>query len=109
MTPLRIQSTVFLPITRRGLSRLMPGSFLGGVDTNGNRHIFEEIFGKTRREEGEYRKRFAEVFGKSLDNVYGKVIEALIKKGLLEDNTDGVCLTKLGMKYGNQVFQEFLL
>ena len=26
-----------------------------------------------------------------------------------EDNTDGVCLTKLGMKYGNQVFQEFLL
>ena len=30
----------------------------GGVDTNGNRHIFEEIFGKTRREEGEYRDVF---------------------------------------------------
>ena len=72
-------------------------------------HMEEFCFLALRTVAGINRKRFAEVFGKSLDNVYGKVIEALIKKGLLEDNTDGVCLTKLGMKYGNQVFQEFLL
>lgn len=36
----------------------MPIQKLGGVDTNGNRHILEEILGKARREEGEYRDVF---------------------------------------------------
>lgn len=36
----------------------MPIQKLGGVDINGNRHILEEILGKARREEGEYRDVF---------------------------------------------------
>ena len=37
------------------------------------------------------------------------VIEKLVAQDLLQHTANGIALTTLGMKYGNQVFGEFLL
>ena len=53
--------------------------------------------------------KFAEKFGRSIFTVYGDVIKKLQTKKLLTVDARAVYLTALGMKYGNQVFAEFLL
>ncbi|SEJ90775.1 oxygen-independent coproporphyrinogen-3 oxidase [Propionispira arboris] len=53
--------------------------------------------------------KFAEKFGRSIFAVYGNVIKNLQEKKLLTVDARSVYLTALGMKYGNQVFAEFLL
>ncbi|WP_019553275.1 radical SAM family heme chaperone HemW [Propionispira raffinosivorans] len=54
-------------------------------------------------------EKFADNFGQSLFTVYGDVIKKLQVKNLLAVDGGSVYLTALGMKYGNQVFAEFLL
>ena len=55
------------------------------------------------------RAKFKSRFGRSLDSVYADVIARMKKKGFLTESDTGVRLTELGMKYGNWVFEEFLL
>jgi len=54
-------------------------------------------------------EKFAKNFGQSIFTIYGDVIEKLQTKNLLAVDAGKVYLTALGMKYGNQVFAEFLL
>lgn len=72
-------------------------------------HMEEFCFLALRTAEGINRQRFQQVFGNSIDDVYGNVLAEQEKYGLLAVDEYGARLTELGMKYGNQVFQEFLL
>ena len=55
------------------------------------------------------KKTFQQKFGVTLEAVYAEVIQRMKGKGLMAENQEAVYLTPLGMKYGNQVFAEFLL
>ena len=48
-------------------------------------------------------------FGCTLESVYADAITRMKARGFLEERADGVRLTELGMRYGNWVFEEFLL
>ncbi len=62
-----------------------------------------------RTVDGIDKEAFRQRFGCTLESVYGAVVRQLEGKGLLRDCGGKVCLTELGMKYGNLVFEEFLL
>lgn len=55
-------------------------------------------------------KQFSQRFGINLHEKYGKEIDQLIQKGLLENKTnpEGYRLTKKGRLLGNQVFMQFV-
>ncbi len=72
-------------------------------------HMEEFCFLGLRTAKGISAKVFAEKFGSSLPEVYGDAIKKLSLEGLLEKDSQGIRLTAKGMKYGNQVFSEFLL
>lgn len=72
-------------------------------------HIEEFCFLGLRTAQGIDRKAFQAKFTVDLFDVYGKTIEKLVSQGLLQHTGSGIALTPLGMKYGNQVFAEFLL
>ena len=55
------------------------------------------------------KARFQEKFGCTLASVYEDAITRMKARGFLQESADSVCLTDLGMKYGNWVFEEFLL
>ena len=69
----------------------------------------EFAFLALRTAAGISRQQFQQKFGCSLDSVYQKAVQRLSAKGFLIDDGDAVRLTKLGMKYGNWAFEEFLL
>ena len=69
----------------------------------------EFCFLALRTAAGISRRRFAEKFGQELDRVYEGAIREMVRKGLLADKGDSVYLTELGMKFGNLVFEAFLL
>ena len=69
----------------------------------------EYAFLALRTAEGIWRERFLKKFSVSLESVYGDAIRRMEERGLLFVDTQGVRLTKLGMKFGNIVFEEFLL
>lgn len=72
-------------------------------------HMEEVAFLSLRMAEGLSKARFEETFGVSLEEVYRDAIERCTRKGLLEETKTHIRLNSLGMKYGNQVFAEFLL
>lgn len=72
-------------------------------------HMEEFCFLALRTAEGISVRRFAAVFGRDVHEVYGEAIGRLVEKGLLLEDRERLCLSPLGMKYGNQVFAEFLL
>ena len=72
-------------------------------------HMEEMCFLGLRTAEGINKKQFSQTFGRNLEEIYGDVIIRLTEKGLLKDKEDSCSLTLLGMRYGNQVFSEFLL
>lgn len=72
-------------------------------------HIEEFCFLALRTAAGISVRRFAAVFGRDVHEVYGEAIGRLVEKGLLLEDRERLCLSPLGMKYGNQVFAEFLL
>lgn len=53
------------------------------------------------------KKDFYNAFGKSLEDVYGEIIEKLCAQGLLTDG-DSVRLTPYGRDISNYVMAEFL-
>jgi len=69
----------------------------------------EELFLGLRKRSGVSVSKFERKFKRTIDDVYGDVIEELITKGLLEKNGDMIRLTNKGVFLGNEVFQAFLL
>ncbi|MCW5887005.1 MAG: radical SAM family heme chaperone HemW [Anaerolineales bacterium] len=58
--------------------------------------------------EGVSAAGFAQRFGRSLEQVYGRSIQTLRQRGLLEQAADRLRLTAQGRLLGNQVFMEFV-
>lgn len=61
-----------------------------------------------RRMCGVSRTEFKTRFGKSMEIVYGSVLQKLKKQGLITIEEDIVALTELGIDVSNQVFVEFV-
>ncbi len=72
-------------------------------------HMEEYCFLGLRTAAGIDKNLFQRKFGVDLFTVYGRTIEKLVAQDLLQHTARGIALTTLGMKYGNQVFGEFLL
>lgn len=69
----------------------------------------EEMFLGLRKTEGVSIKKFEQKFNRSLDTVYGKIIQQLIEEKLIKKENDYVSLTSKGLILGNEVFKEFLI
>ena len=69
----------------------------------------EFCFLALRTARGISRDKFQCKFGKALDDIYGEILRELREKELLSDDGQQVFLTSQGMKYGNLVFEKFLL
>lgn len=72
-------------------------------------HMEEYCFLGLRTTAGIDKNLFQQKFGVDLFTVYGRTIDKLVAQDLLQHTASGIALTTLGMKYGNQVFGEFLL
>lgn len=72
-------------------------------------HMEEYCFLGLRTAAGIDKNLFQQKFGVDLFTIYGRTIEKLVAQDLLQHTARGIALTPLGMKYGNQVFGEFLL
>lgn len=85
----------------------LPASVEEQVDRQA--HMEEYCFLGLRTAAGIDKNLFQQKFGVDLFTVYGRTIEKLVAQDLLQHTPRGIALTTLGMKYGNQVFGEFLL
>lgn len=85
----------------------LPASVEEQVDRQA--HMEEYCFLGLRTAAGIDKNLFQQKFGVDLFTVYGRTIEKLVAQDLLQHTARGIALTPLGMKYGNQVFGEFLL
>ena len=72
-------------------------------------HMEEYCFLGLRTTAGIDKNLLQQKGGVDLFTVYGRTIEKLVAQDLLQQTASGIALTTLGMKYGNQVFGEFLL
>ena len=72
-------------------------------------HMEEFCFLALRTARGIDKKLFYQTFGRDVESIYGEQIKKLVRQNLLIDNEVQICLTNSGMKFGNQVFEEFLL
>ena len=72
-------------------------------------HIEEFCFLALRTTAGIDKEKFKRVFKQNIEEIFGKVIAEQKNKQLLAENEKNIYLTPLGMKYGNEVFSEFLL
>lgn len=69
----------------------------------------EFMFLGLRMTKGICKSTFEQLFGKSMDEVYGEVLAELEMKKLLEVLDDKIKLTKHGIDISNYVFEQFLL
>ena len=72
-------------------------------------HIEEFAFLALRTAYGIDKKRFRGTFASDVHEVYGKTIARLQAAGLVEETVESIRLTAQGMKFGNRVFEAFLL
>lgn len=93
------------------ISALEAGRLPANVEEQVDRqaHMEEYCFLGLRNAAGIDKNLFQQKFGVDLFTVYGRTIEKLVAQDLLQHTAKGIALTPLGMKYGNQVFAEFLL
>lgn len=93
------------------ISALAEGRLPSSVEEQVDRqaHMEEFCFLGLRTAEGIDKNLFQQKFAVDLFVVYGRTIEKLTAQDLLQYTANGIALTSLGMKYGNQVFAEFLL
>lgn len=93
------------------ISALEAGRLPANVEEQVDRqaHMEEYCFLGLRTAAGIDKNLFQQKFGVDLFTVYGRTIEKLVAQDLLQHTARGIALTPLGMKYGNQVFGEFLL
>ncbi|MFC0188126.1 radical SAM family heme chaperone HemW [Fictibacillus aquaticus] len=68
----------------------------------------EELFMGLRKRKGISSRTFEARYGKPLCDVFGRQIEMLIDRGLLEKDGDWIRLTHSGILLGNEVFSEFI-
>lgn len=68
----------------------------------------EFMFLGLRKMEGISKEKFCDAFGVQYQEVYGDVTQKLVKKGLVEETENSVCLTELGIDVSNVVMAEFL-
>ncbi len=74
------------------------------------RECMEEfMFLGLRQTAGVSRVQFRSVFGKSMDSVYGPVIQKLKEQGLMEEQNGYVRLTSRGLDVSTPVLAEFLI
>nr|WP_289062868.1 radical SAM family heme chaperone HemW [uncultured Anaerostipes sp.] len=71
--------------------------------------VEEFMFLGLRRTAGVKETEFEECFGRSMESVYGPVIEKAEKGGWIKRNPDQIALTQQGILFSNQVLSEFLL
>ena len=71
--------------------------------------VEEFMFLGLRMTEGISCGRFADCFGLTLDEVYGPVVEKMIRDGLLNRRDGRLALTDWGLDVSNYVMSEFLL
>lgn len=94
-----------LDFSMDGLERLH-----GQVHVQSRREQMEEfMFLGLRMTEGISCGRFADCFGLTLDEVYGPVVEKMIRDGLLNRRDGRLALTDWGLDVSNYVMSEFLL
>lgn len=93
------------------ISALEAGRLPADVEEQVDRqaHMEEYCFLGLRTAAGIDKNLFQQKFGVDLFTVYGRTIEKLVSQDLLQHTAKGIALTPLGMKYGNQVFADFLL
>ena len=70
--------------------------------------IEEFMFLGLRMMKGISKQRFAENFGRKIEEIYGEQIEKLKKLELLEEKDDRIYLTEKGIDISNSVFVEFM-
>ena len=69
----------------------------------------EYMFLGLRKMSGISIKRFADLFGRGMEEVYGPVIDRYLKAGLLYKEEDCLRLTEAGIDVSNSIFCDFLL
>lgn len=70
--------------------------------------IGEFCFMGLRTVEGISRRRFEELFGVRIDELFSSEIAHLVADGLLESECDRISLTQRGLELANQVFSRFV-
>lgn len=71
--------------------------------------IEEELFLGLRKTEGVSKKHFFTKFNCTIESIYEKQIQELLKTELIAIEADYIKLTRKGRFVGNEVFEEFLL
>ena len=71
--------------------------------------LAEFMFLGLRLTEGVSFARFRERFGKEMQEVYGGQMKELKQEGLLEEDAEGIRLTRRGIDVSNVAFEKFLL
>lgn len=87
-----------------------PDSIRKNRETLSVREQMEEfMFLGLRMTEGVSENRFFRLFGKSMDEIYGAVIDRFVKLGMMEHADGRVRLSRAGISVSNAVMSEFLL
>ena len=68
-----------------------------------------EMFLGLRKKSGVSMTRFEEKFGRSFDELYGKIIRDLVQQDLMQIDGDRVRMTKRGLFLGDTVAERFIL
>jgi oxygen-independent coproporphyrinogen-3 oxidase len=74
-----------------------------------NECMEEFMFLGLRMTDGVSKNKFKEVFGNSMEDVYGNTLTRLKEQELIKEEGDRIFLTKYGLDVSNRVFVEFLL
>lgn len=57
---------------------------------------------------GVNKTRFLNRYGESIEQVFGSVVQSLVKRSLIEEKREVIRLTEKGLLFGNEVFAAFL-
>lgn len=72
------------------------------------RAVEDYCFLALRTSDGISYESFRNRFGYEITDIFGTVIDKLLQEKLLQRTPAGVCLSNIGVKYGNYVFGEFI-
>lgn len=97
--------------THRNLAEYLNGNYSYDSRTDlTEKNVMEEfMFLGLRMTKGISKKMFAQRFGRSIEDVYGDVLQKLYKLRLLDTSGDRIFLTGTGINVSNLVLSEFLL
>ncbi len=73
-----------------------------------NEQIEEEMFLGLRKTAGVDKEHFFQKYGRTVDDLFPKVLRSLEETGLIVNTSNNVFLTHNGKMLGNEVFQAFL-